>query len=59
MATMILRDSEAGDKEYEHGKKRTEKSIWYTVLRDEDVISNSLEEEGGNTKAHRGKTKCA
>lgn len=27
VATVILRDSEAGDKVYEHGKKKTEKSI--------------------------------
>lgn len=27
VATMILRDSEAEDEEYEHGKKKTEKSI--------------------------------
>lgn len=37
-------------------KKRTEKSIWYTVFRDWDVICNSLEEEE-NTKAHRERKK--
>lgn len=47
---MTLRDSEAEDKEYKHSKKKTEKSTWYTVLRDWDVICNSLEEEEGNTE---------
>lgn len=55
LATMILRDSEAEDKEYEHGKKKkTEKSIWYTVLRDG---MSSVTTWKKNTKAHRGKKK--
>lgn len=47
--------------EYEHSKKRTEKSIWYTALRDREVICNSLEEEeeGERTQSPQREKKCA
>lgn len=46
LATMILRDSEAEDKEYEHGKKKKdwEINLIYSVER-RDVVRNNLEEE--------------
>lgn len=53
VATMILRDGEAKDNVYKHSKKKgLRNQPWYTVLRDWDVLCNSLEEE--NTKARRG-----
>lgn len=55
VATMILRDSEAEDKEYEHGKKRTEKSIWYSVK--ETGRSSITAWKKKNTKAHREEEK--